>query len=93
MGHIYEDIQFLTGVRGIMTHQLPNACDAMEPWLREQVRDVRFWDDTYDPNHLGEFEIEPMTEFEKDAMIKRFAAMPSLLEGKNVALAIVEEDS
>ena len=38
MEHIYADIEHLTGAEGVMTHQLPNACRALEPYLREKVQ-------------------------------------------------------
>lgn len=37
VGHIYEDIEFLTGEKGIMTHMLPRACEAMMPILEGRV--------------------------------------------------------
>ena len=86
MGHIYEDIALITGESGVMTHQLPNACRAMEPYLREKVTDARFWDDEYDPTHTGEIDVPPMDEEAKKAMWKRYGELPSLLAsvGANV---------
>jgi hypothetical protein len=90
MGHIYEDIAFLTGEDGIMTHQLPNASKAMEPWLRSAVTDDRFWDGKYDTTHTGEYEIDPMTPSEAGAMFDRFAELRSPLLGKEVTVVAVE---
>ena len=84
MEHIYEDIEYLTGAEGVMTHQLPNAARAMEPWLRSKIVDVRFWDDKYDTSHVGEFDIQPMTKAEKNEMFRRYNELPSLLAGKQV---------
>jgi hypothetical protein len=79
MEHIYEDISLITGEDGVMTHQLPNACRAMEPYLREKVPDARFWDGEYDTTHTGEIDMPPMDEAAKKAMWERCGAMPSLL--------------
>lgn len=49
IGHIYEDLGIITGETGLMTHMLPRAMRACEPWLREHVTDPRFWDGEYDP--------------------------------------------
>ncbi len=81
MKHIYEDLEWLTGEAGVMTHQLPNACKAMETYLRERVKDDRFWDGKYDPTHTGETDVPMMGEDAKKAMWKRFEALPSLLTG------------
>jgi len=79
MEHIYEDIALITGEDGVMTHQLPNACRAMEPYLREKVTDARFWDGEYDTTHTGEIDVPPMDDAAKKAMWERYGAMPSLL--------------
>lgn len=80
MAHIYEDIEWLTGAEGVMTHQLPNANKAIEPYLREKITDPRFWDGKYDPTHVGDVDIEPMTDEERQEMWKRYIASPSPLE-------------
>ena len=41
MGHIYEDLGWLTGESGLMTHMLPRAMDAVRPWLEEKVTDIK----------------------------------------------------
>lgn len=79
MEHIYEDIALITGEDGVMTHQLPNACRAMEPYLREKVTDARIWDGEYDPTHTGEIDVPQMDETAQEAMWKRYGEMPSLL--------------
>lgn len=79
MGHIYEDIALITGEGGVMTHQLPNANRALQPYLREKVTDARFWDGEYDPTHTGEIDVPPMDEEAKKAMWERYGALPSLL--------------
>jgi hypothetical protein len=88
MEHIYEDIALITCEGGMMTHQLPNACHAMEPYLREMVTGARFWDGEYDPTHTGEIDVPPMDKGAQDAMWERYGAMLSLLAsiGANVEL-------
>lgn len=58
---ICEDIEFLVGEKGIMTHMLPNACKALKRvYLLSQIKDERFWDGQYDTNHRGDYPINPM---------------------------------
>ena len=59
MEHIYEDLENITGEKGLFTHMLPNICKACLPWLREHVTEPRFWEDKYDTTHIGEFELPP----------------------------------
>lgn len=61
MEDIYEDLETVIG-EALMTHMLPRAIRAIEPWLREHVKDQRFWDGEYDPSHQGEFELPEATE-------------------------------
>ena len=79
ISHVYLDIEFLTDTKGIMTHHLPNAARALEPWLREKVTDSRFWNGEYDKSHTGEIALEPMDEEALLAFWKRYEALPSLL--------------
>jgi hypothetical protein len=84
MGHIYEDLGIITGETGLMTHMLPRAMRAVEPWLREHVTDARFWDGEYDKTHTGEFELPTPSAADQTAMFERFAAQPNPLAGKDV---------
>ena len=79
MVHIYQDIETLVGIPGVMTHQIPNAMRALDPWLRSKLADDRFFNGEYDPSHVGEYEIAPMTESEREAFSDAFLARPSLL--------------
>lgn len=79
IGHIYEDIEFITGDKGIMTHMLGNAVTAMEDWLRRNVTDPRFYDGAFDTTHAGETALNPMTDEERGAFLKAFSALPSPL--------------
>lgn len=79
MEDIYEDIAFISGAGGVMTHQLPNAKKALEPYLREVAPDPRLWNGEYDPMHIGEIDVPPMDESEQEALWERFGNMPSLL--------------
>ena len=72
MSDIYEDIEFLTTEPGIMTHMLPAANAALQPFLKKQLLDPRFWDDKYDTTHTGDISLNPMNEEEKVAF---FAAL------------------
>jgi len=76
MDHIYQDMELLTGMEGLMTHMLPNALLAMTPWLKEKVKDNRYWDDEYDTSHTGEYDITPMNNEEQKEVGKRYMALP-----------------
>lgn len=89
MGHIYEDLGLITGETGLMTHMLPRAMRAVEPWLREQVPDPRFWDGEYDTTHTGEFELPTPSDADRKAMFERYAAMPNPFAGKEVIVVEV----
>ena len=84
MGDIYEDLGYLIGEDGIMTHMLPRVMDAVEPWLREHLSDSRYWDGKYDTTHTGEYELPEPTESDRAEMFDRYKAMTSPLEGKKV---------
>ena len=84
MQDIYEDLEFITRGGGIMTHMIPRVMRAIEPWLREQVKDERFWDGQHDPSHKGDFPLREMSVEENEAAMNRYAAMPNPLEGKQV---------
>lgn len=76
VGHIYKDLEYITGMEGLFTHMLPNVMRAVEPWLREQVRDDRFWDDEYDTTHVGDFDLRSMDDGERRNMLQRYGKLP-----------------
>lgn len=81
---IYEDLGFITGINGLMTHELPNAMRAIDPWLRDHISEQRFWNNEYDPFHIGEIDFPTPTEYERKSIIERFNAQPDPLTGKRV---------
>lgn len=72
MAHIYEDIEHLVGVKGVMTHQLGKAASALEPYLRDVTDDLRLWDGKFDPTHIGEIEVSPMDDDAQAAFWMRY---------------------
>ena len=86
---VYQDLEFLTGEKGLMTHMLPRAMKAVEPWLKEQVTDARFWDGEFDTEHKGEIEIAEPTKEDRTLFFERFADMPNPLAGKKVVGVVV----
>ena len=76
LSDIYEDIEWLTGSEGIMTHQLPNAVYALRPYLEKHL-DGRFFDDQFDTSHTGVVVIPQMDAAEKKEFWERYAALPS----------------
>ncbi len=77
VSHIYQDLEYITGQEGLMTHMLPSISRAIEPWLKDKVKDERFWDKAYDATHTGEFEISPMNDAEQEEMLERCSKLPS----------------
>ena len=84
VSYIYQDLEYLSGMGSLFTHMLPNVARAMEPWLKEKVTDPRYWDGEYDTTHTGEYDIAPMNAEEKEAMLERYATLPSLLDNLGV---------
>lgn len=76
IGHVYQDLQFITGEPGLMTHMLPNVLRATEPWLKTKVTDPKFWDGEYDVTQTGEFDLEPMNNVERAEFQQRYLALP-----------------
>ena len=72
MADIYQDIEYLTGEPGVMTHMLPDATKALLPYLREKTPDARLWDGAYDTAHVGEIDIPPMNGEEQAEFWARF---------------------
>ncbi len=77
MEDIYADIDMLTGEAGVMTHMLPNACRALEPYLRDVAPDARLWDGAYDVSHTGQIAVPQMNAEQRAEFWKRFGALPS----------------
>lgn len=88
MEHIYEDLEIITGEAGLMTHMLPRAMRSVEPWLRENVTDARFWNGEYDTTHTGELELPMPTQGDREAMFNRYADQPNPLAGKDIIVAV-----
>lgn len=84
MEHIYADLASITGQSGLMTHMLPRALRSCAPWLKENVKDQRFWDGEYDTTHTGEFELPQTTDLDRQAMAELYSSQPDPLQGKNV---------
>jgi hypothetical protein len=89
IGHVYEDLGWITGETGLMTHMLPRAVRAVQPWLRKFVTGERFWEDKYDPTHTGTIELPMPTEEDREAMFERYKAQPNPLVGKNVFAVVL----
>lgn len=79
MEDIYSDVEFIIGEKGVMTHHLPNALEAMRPWLRERLKDPRFWDCSFDTSHTGETQVNAMGPDDRKAFWDRFRTLPDPL--------------
>jgi hypothetical protein len=89
MDHVYKDLEWVTGQPGLMTHMLPRALRAVEPWLREHVTDSRFWDGKHDASHVGNVELPCPTQQDLAAITDRFLAQPNPLDGKDVVVVSI----
>ena len=77
IGCVYEDLEKIMGQQGLMTHMLPRAVRAVEPWLRAHVAESRFWDGEYDISHTGDYQLPEPTEADRQAMMERYMAQLS----------------
>lgn len=77
---VYADIDLIIGSAGVMTHQIPNAIEALYPYIKSRAPDDRLWNGSYDPDHIGEIDVPAMSASEKAEFVERFLALPSLLE-------------
>lgn len=84
MGHIYEDLGHIMGESGLMTHMIPRAMRAVEPWLRKHLTDVRFWDGEFDQTHVGKINLPEPTEADRAEMHEQYAKQPNPLADKIV---------
>ena len=91
MSDIFEDIEAITGEKGIMTHQLGNANKALWPYLIKVVPDERFWNEKHDTEHTGEVDVPAMNAEQRAEFFERFGALPSPLAnlGKNAVVMAV----
>lgn len=90
MDHIYQDVDYLTGTPGVMTHQLSRAARALLPYLQRQLQDRRFFEDTYDVTHVGEVEISPMGPEDLVEFWRLYSEQPDPLVGKDVVTVLVD---
>jgi hypothetical protein len=72
MDGLYDVLGYMTGDRGVMTHQLPLASDAVRPDIRQQ--------------HPWVDEVEPPEEFRDKAHVEAFVAEMSAKYGEQHAL-------
>lgn len=87
IGCVYEDLEELMGETGLMTHMLPRAMKAVTPWLKQHVKDLRFWDGAYDTSHTGELPLPQPTDSDRKEMRATYESLPDPLEGKTVIAA------
>lgn len=71
MNDIYEDVEFLIGETGVMTHMLPEIADTLRVYLLASVTDARFWEKKYDPSHTGETVLSPMNAQQREDFFRR----------------------
>jgi hypothetical protein len=89
MGCVYQDLAEIMGEPGMMTHMIPRAVQAVEPWLRRHLTDARFWDGEYDPSHEGDFDLPTPTDEDRIEMAQIYMSQPDPLRGKAVIGAVI----
>ena len=60
---VYEALEQVTGLRGLMTHQLPGVMRKVKPYLMQCLppdQYPRLWDDRYDTTHTGDIPVSVM---------------------------------
>ena len=90
MADIYQDIEYITGARGVMPNMRLDATNALLPYLREKAPESRFWTGGYDPSHLGEIDIPPMNSDERAEFWARFGGSSSAESKAVLKLQIAE---
>ena len=75
IGCFHEDLELVTGERGLLRHMLPRVLQSIEPWLMAHVPDQRFWDGKLDVSHTGEYGLPEPTAEERGAMLERYAEL------------------
>ncbi len=81
--YVYKDLEMITGQNEVMTHEIPNLLRSIKPWLRRVVTDELFWNNKYDPRHIGEFELPEPTEEDRQEMLKIYNELPDPFFGWN----------
>jgi hypothetical protein len=65
---LHEDFERILG-KPISSQSYEYARQAILLWLHENLKDPRFWDETYDPTHIGEVKLIEPTETERVFML------------------------
>lgn len=65
IGDVYEFLEKYLGAEGIMTHQIPSACRALEPFLKSKLT-AEWFTQTWEKENLNDLaEVADLTEDEK----------------------------
>lgn len=91
IGCVYQDLEYITGIDGLMTHMIPNVMRAVEPWLKTKVTDPEYWDGEYRPEATGDYPLEPMNEAERNEMRALYEALPHPFANKPVVAVHTSE--
>jgi hypothetical protein len=69
---VYEDIEYLTGAEGIMTHHLPAALRAIKPILEKRGLPKYLFEEVYLPNEVGNLDVPPLNKAELTTFWAKF---------------------
>lgn len=86
---VYEDLEWIIGEEGLMTHMLPRVLVSVEPWLKQNVTDPRFWEGIRDTTHVGTYELPTPTAEERSQMLSLFLEQPDPLLNRDVITVTV----
>lgn len=67
MSDVYTVFNFFIG-QTPFTHQLPALWKRLTPLLKKQITDPRFWDEKYDPTHIGRVKVRTLTRLEQQEL-------------------------
>ena len=87
ISYVYEDLEAITG-QSVMTHMIPNMMKAVRPWLVKHVPDPCFWNNIYDPIHIGDYPLPIPTDEECQAMRDLYYEQPDPLDDKEVVVVV-----
>lgn len=73
IGHIHKDLEMLSGIDQLWTHDLLYVSRALLPFLANRL-DERFFDGQHDGTHVGDVDIPPLSEAERKQLLDAIKA-------------------
>jgi hypothetical protein len=89
ISYVYKDLGTIFGSETLMTHQLPNVLTAVTPWLKRHVKEPKFWENSFDPSHIGFYKLPMPTDEDWREMREIYNRQPNPLNGKNIIVGVL----